>query len=104
MDRGIGTLKWAVIVMGVLILLGTTAMIIVLFKRASGTAPAATARALAPGMAFRTMLDEPEGTALVSVTASSDRLVVHLRGAGSDRLVVIDPVSGAILGRIVPGR
>ncbi len=104
MDRGMGTLKWAVIVMGVLILLGTTAMIVVLFKRASGTAPTATARALAPGMAFRTMLDEPEGTAIVSVTASSDRLVVQLRGGGADRVIVVDPVSGAILGRIVPGR
>jgi hypothetical protein len=33
-----------------------------------------------------------------------DRLAVQLRGGGLDRVVLIDPVSGAVIGRVTLGR
>ncbi len=77
--------------MGVLILIGTTVLIVTIVKRS--TAPGS-----APNVAL--VLDEPAGTRIAGLTAVADRLAIDLQGGGPDRVVLIDPRSGQIVGRI----
>jgi hypothetical protein len=83
-------LKALTIVMGVLILGGTAVLGVVLARRmgASSAAPIAV------------LLDEPAGTRIAGIAAAGDRLAVQLQGGGPDRLVLIDPHSGAATGRV----
>ncbi len=81
-------LKIATIVMGVLIVAGTIVLIIGVARRAS--MPVAVA----------SVLDEPVGTHIAGIAAVRDRLAVQLTGGGLDRVVLIDPGTGAVAGRI----
>jgi hypothetical protein len=83
-------LKALTIVMGVLILGGTAVLGVVLARR-MGTSSAAPVAVL---------LDEPAGTRIAGIAAAGDRLAVQLQGGGPDRLVLIDPHSGAATGRV----
>jgi hypothetical protein len=94
MGDGMRALKIAVIVMGVLILAGTTTLIVVVARRMTG--PASVAVSL-PALVT---LDEPAGTRIAGIVAVRDRLAVQLQGGGVDRVVLIDPVTGAVAGRI----
>ena len=49
------------------------------------------------------MLDEPVGTRIAGIAAVRDRLAVQLQGGGVDRVVLIDPATGAVAGRISLG-
>jgi hypothetical protein len=54
----------------------------------------------------RLLLQEPAGTRIVAVTSAGDLLVVQLHTGEpgqNERLVVIDPGSGTLLGTIVVG-
>jgi hypothetical protein len=97
MGDGMRALKIAVIVMGVLILAGTTTLIVVVARRMTG--PAAPLVEGAPSAAA-VVLDEPAGTRIAGIVAVRDRLAVQLQGGGVDRVVLIDPVTGAVAGRI----
>ena len=79
------------VAMGVLILLGTTVLVVTIVKRsaAPGTVPSPTL-----------VLDEPAGTKIVGLAAVADRLAIELQGGGADRVVLVDPRSGQIVGRI----
>ena len=79
----------AVIAMGVLIVLGVAVVAVTIVRRLA--APAA--QAAAP-------LNEPEGTRIQSVAATGDRLAIVLTGGGPDRIVLLDPKSGQVTGRI----
>ena len=89
-------LKAAVIVMGVLIVVGTAALLVLIVQKLNSTG---TAAARAP-----TVLDEPAGTRIAGVAASGDRLAVQLQGGGADRVVVIDLRSLSVAGRIALAR
>ena len=82
-------LKALTIVMGVLILGGTAVLGVMLARRMGGTA--------AP---VSVLLDEPAGTRIAGIAAAGDRLAVRLQGGGPDRVVLIDPHSGAATGRV----
>jgi hypothetical protein len=88
-------LKIATIVMGILIVGGTMALIIIVARRSA--APPAVARLPAQ---VEAMLDEPAGTQIAGIAAVQDRLAVQLRGGGADRVVLVDPRTGAVAGRI----
>jgi hypothetical protein len=96
-------LKIAVIVMGVLIVGGTTALLVVIVHRMSAP-PALLAAIPAPVAAMpasvTAVLDEPAGTRIAGIAAVRDRLAVQLQGGGADRVVLIDPATGAVAGRI----
>jgi len=77
--------------MGVLILIGTTVLVVTIIKRF-----AAPESAPSPAL----VLDEPAGTKIAGLTAVADRLAIELQGGGADRVVLIDPRSGQIVGRI----
>jgi hypothetical protein len=97
MGGGMRALKIVTIGMGVLIVLGTTVLIVTIVKRGMSGPIAALP---APERAFASVLDEPAGTAIVGIAQVRDRLVVQLRGGGADRMLLIDPASGAVAGRI----
>jgi hypothetical protein len=91
MGNGMRALKIATIGMAVLIVLGTTVLIVTIIRRAA-----------APGVPadLATVLDEPAGTRIAGIAAVQDRLAVQLQGGGTDRVVLVDPHSGAVAGRI----
>ena len=88
-------LKIVVAVMGLLIVAGTVALVVVLARRVSGDAPA---------FAGPVALDEPPGTRIVGASAAQDRVAVQLQGGGPDRVVVVDTRSGRVLARVVLAR
>ncbi len=90
------TLTAATIGMGVLILLGTTVLIVTIVRRASVPA--------APGPAFTQLLDAAPGSAIVGVAGAGGRIAVALHGGGPDRVVLIDPRDGRVAGQVVLGR
>ncbi|HQT78190.1 MAG TPA: hypothetical protein PLD10_14135 [Rhodopila sp.] len=87
-------LKIATIVMGVLIVGGTMALIIVVARRS------ATPTVAALPASMSATLDEPVGTRIAGIAAVQDRLAVQLQGGGTDRVVLIDPRTGSVAGRI----
>ncbi|HEY6433058.1 MAG TPA: hypothetical protein VIZ17_13850 [Acetobacteraceae bacterium] len=79
------------VAMGVLILLGTTVLVVALVKRPAsgiGTNPVDLA------------LDEPAGTRITAITSVADQLALELQGGGPDRVILINPRSGVVAGRI----
>ncbi len=109
-------LKIAVIVMGVLIIGGTAALVVVIAHRLSAPrrtvsgprAPVAAAPAVArpvpssPGVPAG--LGEPAGSRIVAISRVSTGLALVITGGGEpDRVVVIDPSSGRVLLRISVG-
>jgi len=94
MGGGMRALKIATVAMGLLILLGTTVILVTIVRRTM-SGPAGV-----PDKLFAAVLDEPAGSAIVGVAQVRDRLAVQLRGGGVDRVVLIDPASGAVVGRI----
>jgi hypothetical protein len=87
-------LKALTIVMGVLIVGGTAILGVMVARRLGGgsTAPVSL------------VLDEPAGTRIAGIAAAGDRLAVQLQGGGPDRVVLVDPHSGATAGRIALAR
>ena len=87
-------LKVLVIVMGVVIVVATTVLIVLIARRIGG-GPAA-----GPVVATSVLLEEPVGTRIATIAAVGDRLAVQLQGGGADRIVLLDPRSGAVVGRV----
>jgi hypothetical protein len=83
-------LKWATIVMGVLLVAATVALGTVIVLRL-------TAGPASPVLAH---LQEPEGTRIAGVAGWADRLAITLQGGGTDRVVLIDTHSGREVGRV----
>ena len=89
-------LKVAVVVMGVLIVLGTVGLVVGIARRSS--TPVVPVAPLPASVAAT--LDEPAGTHIAGIVGVRDRLAVQLQGGGVDRVVLIDPATGAVTGRI----
>jgi hypothetical protein len=87
-------LKVLVIVMGILIVVATTVLIVLIVHRLGGTPVAG------PAAAISAQLDEPAGSHIVTIVPAGDRLAVQLQGGGPDRVVLLDPRSGTVVGRI----
>ncbi len=83
--------KLLAVVMGVMIVLGSTVVVVTIIKRASSGSPVAH---------VAVVLDQPAGTTIGGIAALSDRLAVLLHGAGPDRIVLIDPRTGKPAGTI----
>jgi hypothetical protein len=85
-------LKVLTIGMGVLIVVATTVLVILIARRIGGVGPGPASVAV--------LLDEPAGTRIAGIASAGDRLAVRLQGGGSDRVVLVDPRTGAVAGRI----
>jgi hypothetical protein len=97
MEGSMRVLKAVTIGMGVLILIGTTVVIVTIARRMA--APSAHHMA-----EIALHLDEPAGTRIAGIAGAGGRLAVLLQGGGADRVVLVDPDSGAVTGRITLGR
>ena len=94
-------LKIAVVVMGVLIVVGTIGLVVGIARRSSApVAPPVASVAAALPASLAAVLDEPAGTHIAGIAAVRDRLAVQLQGGGVDRVVLIDPATGAVAGHI----
>lgn len=91
-------LKVAVVAMGVLIVAGVGVMGVTLVNRMSAYGGGNASPG--GGGAASVLLDEPEGTRIVSVSLAPERLVVQLQGGGPDRVVLVDTKAGRVLGRV----
>ncbi|MGH7119033.1 MAG: DUF6476 family protein [Acetobacteraceae bacterium] len=91
---GMRVLKIAVVAMGVLIVAGTTVLVVLIARGVSTLGPEHPA---VPQAA----LNEPAGSRIVAMTRVGNRLALAFEGGGEpDRIVVIDPSSGRVLLRI----
>lgn len=97
MSDGMRGVKIAAVVMGVLIVLGTVGLVVGIVMRRPPPPPPA----LPPKVAV--VLDEPEGTHITGVATVQDRVAVALQGGGADRVVLVDPRTGAVTGQITLG-
>jgi Family of unknown function (DUF6476) len=93
MGYGMRVLTFVTVAMGVLILLGTAGLVAALVLRHPPATPAAPA-------SLALVLDEPPESRIVGVAAVQDRLAVALSGGGADRVLLLDPRTGTIAGRI----
>ncbi len=84
-----------VVVMGVMIVVGVAVVIGTIVQRSGGTAASVAADAV---------LDEPAGTRIAGIAALADRLAVQLQGGGPDRVLLLDPRSGRVVGRVALAR
>jgi len=100
MGDGMQALKIATIVMGVLIVIGTMALVIVVVRRTAMPVPGPAAAVAALPASVAAVLDEPAGTRIAGIAALRDRLAVQLQGGGADRVLLIDPATGSVAGRI----
>jgi hypothetical protein len=96
---GMRALKIATIAMGVLIVLGTTVILVTIVKRTMWE-PGSSGPTGSAGQPFAAVLDEPAGTGIVSIAQVRERLAVQLRGGGTDRVLLIDPATGAVVGKV----
>ncbi len=84
-------LKVLTIVMGVLIIVATLALGVLIARRLGASGASSHLAAV---------LDEPAGTRIAGIAALQDRLAVQLQGGGPDRVLLIDPRTGARMGSI----
>jgi len=96
-DTTLRAVKIAAIVMAVLIVLGTTTLFVMLAKRGAGGGGMTQTQIAA-------ILDEPPNTRIAGIATVQDRLAVQLTGGGADRVVLIDPQTGRITGRVALAR
>ena len=100
MTRGMRALTAVTIFMGVLIVVGTGTLIAVIVHRS--VSPSAVSTPVRP---LALHLDEPTGSRIAAIAGAGDRLAVEVQGGGSgDRVVLVDPHSGVVTGRITLGR
>jgi hypothetical protein len=85
-------LKAITIGMGVLIVVATAVLVVVIARRLEGPVLVPTQTAL--------VLDEPSGTRIAEIVAAGDRLAALLQGGGADRIVLLDPRTGTVAGRV----
>lgn len=86
-------LKILTIGMGVLIVVATTVLVVLIAHRLGGASHSVSATVAVE-------LNEPAGTRIAGIAAVGDRLAVQLQGGGPDRVVLVDPRNGAVMGRI----
>jgi hypothetical protein len=100
-ESALRLVKIAAVVMGVLIVIGTTTLFVMLAKR--GMAPGADRSAL-PAAGVAAILDEPPGTRIAGVAPVQEWLAIQLSGGGADRVVLLDARSGQVVGRVALAR
>ena len=89
---GVAALKWLVAVMGVLIIVGTVTLVVVLVQRAGGSTEG---MALSPAH-----LGQPAGTRILQVSAAEGRFAVLVSRPDGERVLLVDPRRGRVLGEL----
>lgn len=91
-------LKALVIGMGVLIVAGVIVVVVTIANRAGELGETAAQSFGTAGLGL------PAGTDIVAIVGAGDRLAIHARVPGEgDRIVIVDPDSGAVVGTVTAG-
>ena len=91
-------LKILVVVMGVLIVAGTVTLAVMIVKRAGGGGPGSSSGA------YQTLaLGENAGARIIGVAAANDRLALLMSRDGQEWVVLVDPKTNQLTGRITTG-
>lgn len=93
-------LKTTVVVLGALIVVAFGLLVYGLsqnWQRVNAPAPA-TATAVKPGPWGRVGLGQPPDSRIQSVTPAGNLVVVQIVSGSDERLLVLDPASGAVVG------
>ncbi len=90
-----GVVKVLAVLMGVLIIIGSTVVVVTIIKRTG---------AESSDVGAAVVLDEPAGTRIGGIAPVSNGLAVLLQGAGPDRIVLVDPRTGKEAGTIALAR
>ena len=85
-------LKWLVGIMGALIVAGTVALVVLIVQRAGGGG--------AEERLGTQHLGQPAGTRIVSVAALEGRLAVHVARPDGDRVLLVEPRRGRVVGEL----
>jgi len=88
-------LKILVVVMGVLIVAGTATLAVLIVKRAGGGGTSAGYDSAGLG--------EAAGARIVGIAGAGDRLALLMRQDDRDWVVLVDPKTNAVTGRIFTG-
>ena len=88
-------LKILVVVMGVLIIAGTATLAVLIVKRAGGGGATASYDSMGLG--------ESAGARIVGIAGAGDRLALLMRQDDRDWVVLVDPKTNAVTGRIFTG-
>lgn len=97
---GVRALKFAVIAMGIMIVVGLLTVIgriVYLANQRGAQAPAATSSAR---LAASAKLALPAGSHVRQISLSGDRLAVHYESAGATGIAILDLASGTVLSRV----
>jgi hypothetical protein len=100
--QGIKAIKALVAFMGLLLMAGLALLVYGLMnvKSAGKTRPVATVAA--PSADFGAVaVPVPAGSRVEQTLVVGERVVLRLAGAGADRLVVLDPADGKLVGSFV---
>jgi hypothetical protein len=97
--RQVRMLKWAVIVMGLLLVGGFAFVMSAIVYQASNLSESSPAAAGTPGNRPAHALKLPAGAAISHMALGDNRLAVHLQGPGGEEIRVIDLGTGALVGR-----
>ena len=105
-EGAVRALKAAIVVMGVLIVLGIIGLIAAVAYRGANrnpTIPLPPTTVPIPGAALPDLiLDEPPGTRIATISQTPDRTTILLQGPSQtpDRIIVVDTRTGQIIHRI----
>jgi hypothetical protein len=81
--------------MGVLIVAGTVTLVVLIVQRVGG---------LSGGAAWEAALAQPPGTRIAGMAAGEGGVAVWLQGPEGERVMLVDPKRGKVLGVIRPGQ
>ncbi len=92
--RNVRLLKWAVIIMGILLVLGTVVVVVTIIYRASNLPQKPVGFADIEAVI-------PAGATVRSVELNGDRMAVHVEKDGLGQILIINVRKGRVDGRVV---
>ena len=94
------SLKIAVVVMGIMIVLGLVGVIARIVYLASSSPRSSAGTAASARIAPATSLAVPVGHVVKQISLSGDRLAIHYDGPAGGGVAIVDLASGHVLGRL----
>jgi hypothetical protein len=81
--------------MGVLIVVGSVTLVTLLVQRVGGAGGSAR---------WEVALEQPEGARIAGVAAAEGGIAIWVQRPDGDRIMLVEPQRGRVLGEIRPGR
>lgn len=105
-DEQIGRLKTAVVVMTAVLVIGVITLIgrIIFLASNRNDASATSTAKLAPALKAEATVILPQGHEVKSVAMSGDRLLVHHVGPTGDGVIIVDLATGQVQSRVTVRR